>query len=222
MSEYVMGVDLGRQNDYTAVVIIEAVVRPLVGSSVVKAAGADTPLTTIVYDVRHIERMQLGMTYPDIVDRVKALYNHPVLRGSSYLVVDATGVGVAVVDMMSQANLFPVAVTITAGHDVAVDEYQRFSVPKRDLVTNLQVLLQSNRLRIAKELHMASDLTKELANFEVSISTTGKDSYGVWRNSQHDDLVLATALAAWYSVYIGAGVERAKPYRVVAGWENDN
>ena len=75
-------------------------------------------------------------------------------------------------------------------------------VPKRDLVSTAQVLLQSERLKIAKGLPEAQTLVDELLAFKVSISLKGHDSYGndvgMWRENPHDDLVLAVALAAWY------------------------
>ena len=42
-------------------------------------------------------------------------------------------------------------------------------------------------------------MLKELLKFKVKIDpVTAHDSYGAGREGQHDDLVLATALAAWY------------------------
>jgi hypothetical protein len=74
-------------------------------------------------------------------------------------------------------------------------------VPKRDLVSSLQVALQSGALAIADALPLAATLRQELAGFRVKISlTTGHDSYGAgedWRPAPHDDLVLAVALACW-------------------------
>jgi hypothetical protein len=41
--------------------------------------------------------------------------------------------------------------------------------------------------------------------------TTGHDSYGQWREGQHDDLVLAVALATWWAeTRHGAGRVRAQ------------
>jgi hypothetical protein len=76
-------------------------------------------------------------------------------------------------------------------------------VPKRDLVAAVQVLLQNGRLKIAPELELAPVLKKELLNFRVKIDPkTAHDSYEHWREGDHDDLVLATALACWYSEYL--------------------
>jgi hypothetical protein len=98
---------------------------------------------------------------------------------------------------------------ITGGQTVTQTEEQigwvkeiGFHVPKRDLVGVLAILLQSGRIRVAEGLPAAQLLVQELLNFRVTISLSGRDSYGAgeeWRDGAHDDLVLATALAAWYA-----------------------
>jgi hypothetical protein len=43
-------------------------------------------------------------------------------------------------------------------------------------------------------------LVQELLAFRVKIDPlTAHDSYGTWREGAHDDLVLATAVAAWWA-----------------------
>ena len=76
-------------------------------------------------------------------------------------------------------------------------------MPKRDLAgvlqVLLQVLLQAGRLKAAEALPLPRTLLDELVNFRVTIDLlTAHDSYGAWREGQHDDLVLALACAASY------------------------
>jgi hypothetical protein len=94
-----------------------------------------------------------------------------------------------------------VLVTLTGGEAVTTGDGGELRVPKRDLASCVQVLLQSERLRIGRNLSHATTLTDELVNFKVKTSLTGHDSYGAgsdWRKGNHDDLVLALALACWY------------------------
>src|SRR6185295_18926469 len=70
-------------------------------------------------------------------------------------------------------------------------------VPKKELVSTLQVMLQGRRLRIAQGLAEALTLEQELLNFKVKITAAMNETFATWRESQHDDLVLAVALAAW-------------------------
>ena len=62
-----------------------------------------------------MQRFRLGMTYPDIVAEVAVMMGAEPLRSDGLLVVDQTGVGRPVVDLLRQAKLHCAAVTITAG-----------------------------------------------------------------------------------------------------------
>ena len=53
-------------------------------------------------------------------------------------------------------------------------------------------------------------LKEELLNFRRKINLkTAHDSYEHWRESDHDDLVLATALACWWVAYRSKGGSRS-------------
>lgn len=176
---FIVGLDLGQAADYTAIVIAEKL-----------AEG---------YHIRHVKREPLGTSYPAVVEHVKTLLEtEPLCWPGTYLVVDATGVGAAVVDMFRLAGLRPICVSITGGGK-ETQEGNTFHVPKRNLVGALQVLLQGGRLKIAEGIPEARDLIQELLAFRVKISDTAHDSYGNdWRENPHDDLVLAAAMAIWY------------------------
>jgi hypothetical protein len=51
---------------------------------------------------------------------------------------------------------------------------------------------------IARSLPDAATLVRELQNFQVKITVAANETFGVWRDGQHDDLVLAVALASWW------------------------
>ena len=70
-------------------------------------------------------------------------------------------------------------------------------MPKKELVASLQVLLQTRRLKVAKTLPEAATLVRELETFRVKVTEAANETFGAWREGQHDDLVLAVALAAW-------------------------
>lgn len=225
---YIMGVDLGQSQDYTAIVVLERtavdtgrtqeVIRT---RSTVRSGSSygfgdssgyrNTPsrtksqvtVTENHYAARHLERLPTGTPYPAQVERVRELYDRlKVQEGEAPLmVVDWTGVGRPMVDMLREAGMYPAAVFITGGDAVHRDG-QEYRVPKRDLVGTVQVLLQTKRLKIASSLKEASTLTAELLAFKVNLNAKGHDRYGNdvgdWRENPHDDLVLATALACWY------------------------
>jgi hypothetical protein len=192
---YFSGLDLGQTNDPTALAVMEQSWLP-------DPHHAGRFLTS--YACRVLERFPLGTSYVDIVARVKGLFSADVGSSRTYplwntpLAVDQTGVGAAVVDMLKTAK--PPAlikpVLITAGHAVKYDAGV-YHVPKKELASVLQVLLQSGRLKIAKELPEAQALVRELENFKVKITVAANETFGAWREGDHDDLVLAVALACW-------------------------
>lgn len=186
MSSYHVGLDLGQASDYTAIAIVE------------RLSTDENP----ALNVRHLQRYPLGTTYPAIVEGVAGIVAS--LPDGAQLAVDATGVGRPVVDLLRRAKLNPIAVTVTGG-DAATCEGMNWRIPKRELVTGVQVALQQSRLQIARALPEAETLIRELTNYKVTISDAGHDSYGAWRESIHDDLVFAVGLAVWSADRFGGG-----------------
>jgi hypothetical protein len=182
---YILGLDLGQTKDFTALAVLEC-------------HALETSAEKPEYALRHLRRFPLGTPYTEIVPAVATLVQSGPLAESP-VVVDQTGVGRAVVDMLRRAIGWVVPVTITGGHAVTMSEDRSFHVPKKDLVTCLQVVMQSRRLRIARGLHEAAILVRELQQFQVKITAAANETFGVWREGQHDDLVLAVALACWWA-----------------------
>jgi len=91
-------------------------------------------------------------------------------------------------------------VTISGGIQEIDGGNFQWSVPKRNLVSSLQIALQTGQLRIARGLAESETLVRELIAFKVRINAAGHDSYGNdWREAAHDDLVLSAALACWFA-----------------------
>jgi hypothetical protein len=115
-------------------------------------------------------------------------------------VMNGTGCGRPVVDLFRQVpgiSLHPVM--ITGGATVSEDDDGYLHIPKRDLIGVVQALLQSERLKIADALPEARTLTAELLNFQEKITEAAHESFGAWRENQHDDVVLGLSLALWYA-----------------------
>lgn len=191
---FVVGLDLGQAKDYTAISIVERT--QVAPSEQRQYTGFEKG--GIRYDLRHLERVKLGTPYPDVVAHVATLLHQPALSGKTSLAVDATGVGPPVVDLLRMARLPSTvyAITITGG-DVVIRLPDGYRVPKRDLISTLQVMLHTGRLKVAESLPEAQTLVKELLAYKVKITDSGRDVYGAWREGQHDDLILATAMAVW-------------------------
>lgn len=181
MGDFTIGVDLGKMNDYTAIAVVEA-----------------DREDEVRFLVRHLERFSIGLPYPRQVERIAALYGAVAEQGTTELVVDQTGVGQAVVDLLWDSGLAPIAVTITGGLSTSEGQGGEARLPKRDLVSSLQVATQTGQLKVAARAALAKTLEEEMLAFRYSINARGHDSYGNdARESPHDDLVLALALAVW-------------------------
>lgn len=185
MNKFFVGIDLGQSQDYTAFSVLERLMN-----------NKET-----IYHVRHLERVR-GEPYPSIVNKTIKIMQSEGLIGDTSLVVDQTGVGAPVVDLFKQASLEPAGVLIHGG-DKVIHEGGSWRVPKRDLIGAMQVLLQTGRLKVSSKLKLGPILLKEMQNFKIEIDpTTAHDSYSAWREADHDDLVLSTALAAWYGEHV--------------------
>jgi hypothetical protein len=152
----------------------------------------------MMYNLRHLERIPLGTSYPDQVAHIGELFGRLPNQDDAALVVDSTGVGRAVLDAMHAADLPAQGLTITGGDTVGFD-VNGFRVPKRDLVSGLQMLMGNKQLRVAQSLQEGRTLVNELQNFRYKMTLAGNDTYSAWREGEHDDLVLAVAVACWYA-----------------------
>ena len=205
-----MGVDLGQAKDFTALAVLEC-------AEVLGAWDA------IMYDhrkhielrLRHLERLPLGTPYPTVAERMVKITRSEAIAGRCTLVVDATGVGRPVVDLLKRERpgclVMPVNITGGASESRNGDYY---GVPKRDLVTGVQVLLQCGGLQIASGIPHGEALVAEMADMRAKVTAAGNTQFGAWREGAHDDLVLAVALACW------AARKRYPqgPYGVAADW----
>jgi hypothetical protein len=194
-----------------------AAITPYQAGLALRLSGENGRPAEVPLAVRHLERFELGTKYTTVVDSVAPrVRSEPLRRMPAVLLVDKTGVGAAVLDSFTHARIGAVAITLHGGSSVARDPQRAgFRVPKRDLVTVTQVLLQNGRLRVAAELPEAETLKRELLNFRVKIDPkTAHDSYEHWREAEHDDLVLAVSMAAWFRQYWNRHLDAGLPDRL--------
>jgi hypothetical protein len=190
---YFVGVDLGQKQDFTAIAVVERW-EVVTGFDYVNWAQTVEERNSL----RHLERVALGTTYPEVVRRVREVARSAEVAGKCTVVADATGVGAPVIDLLRGAELGCelVAVTITGG-DRASRADGGWRVPKRELVVGLEVMLETGSLRIAAGLREGETFIKELTGMRVRVSAGRREQFGAWREGTHDDLVLAAALACW-------------------------
>ncbi len=196
---YFVGLDLGQSADYTALAVVQSV-----------AETNEEGKHERFLHLRHLERYPLRTPYTDVADGVAALMRSDTLNQDEYdpsrrrvakpkveLLVDKTGVGVAVTDLLKERGLKFTSVTIHGGEKVTRSK-GAYNVPKLDLVAALEVPFHTESLKVAEGLQLWGALREELQNFRRKVnSKTAHTSFEHWRESDHDDLVLAAALACW-------------------------
>jgi hypothetical protein len=193
MPDYFLGLDLGQANDPSALAVLERTV-PTV--EIPRPNGMIRKEQIRHYGCRALKRWPLGTPYTAIVSEMATLTGNKLFRNAK-LVIDATGVGRPVVDMFRDAHLRPdlIPVMITSGTKESFHDGYRH-VAKLILISTLQVLLQQRRLQFAKSLPETPRLVKELQNYRVNITPALNETFNA-REGEHDDLILALALAAW-------------------------
>lgn len=208
MNDLYIGVDFGQQQDYTAIAIIERalfdVAAPFEPGRVEAQASAEqfkpgpsgrwVPKQRSEYHVKHLQRFPLRTSYPAIVQRIVEMKQRPELA-KSFIVADQTGVGRPIIDMLHAARLEALGVTITGGTGVSMQPGV-YAVGKKNLISRLQMLLQSRRLKFAEGLPDAKVLIGELQNYQMKVTESANETFNA-REGQHDDLVLAVALGVW-------------------------
>jgi len=186
---YVVGVDLAQSSDYTCFSFLER---------------KGDPAT---YAVRHLERFK-GQPYTTVARRLADLVGRLLAerpRPEVEVVVDATGVGAAAIDVMREANIGePLVPVLIHGGDRVSHEDGTYRTPKRDLISAVQVAMEAGRLRVNPDFAFATILTDELAKFRRKTTTAGRDTYEAWREDDHDDAVLSVALSVWWGEHTNA------------------
>jgi hypothetical protein len=187
-----IGIDLGQAFDYSALAVVERL-----------EAENRTGLSRLTildhYRVLWLKLWERGTDYADVVKETGELIRRADMRDAP-IVLDATGVGRKVVELFFQAHrlgrlgrYWPHPFVITGGREITNE-----LVPKRELVGVMQTALQAGRLKVADALPLAGKLRQEMQTFEVKLSPTGQETFESARDSDHDDLVIAVALAMYY------------------------
>lgn len=201
--QYLVTADLGFSQDYTAISVLERTEKTTgierkeylheEGAYVIEEEWKGA------YELRWLERPPLKTSYPDICERLQQMLFDTSLRGNATLIVDATGVGRPVVQMMEEMGLAPVSVLVTGGTRESMDDDGIYHVPKKIIITSLQMVFQERRIKVAQDLELVPVFLQELDNFKMKKNVdTGNISYEAWRASDHDDLVFSVGLGAWY------------------------
>jgi hypothetical protein len=204
----VIGVDIGQRVDPTAIAVVESEDRAPAGPAEHRRAAAAgvfasgavrVQANAAHFVVRHLERLPLGTSYPDVARRVAVVCAgvRQRTRETPTLYVDATGVGTPVLDALHAAGLEADlwGVYFTHGDRRSEERSEReVKLGKAWLVSRLQVLLSAGRLHLPQTAE-AEQLARELLDYEIRVDENANDRYGAFKVGTHDDLVTALGLA---------------------------
>ena len=214
----ILGVDLGQTSDPSAACVLE--------KKVYDGGFIGPPDVTV--RMTDLRKWPLGSDYNRVVDELLDA------RDINALVVDFTGVGRPVVDLLRKratarnyrGKIIPVVIAAsnTTLRQKTEARGHHWTVPKCDLISALNVLSQSRQLRTAnpRKDPLVKAFHEELAAFERKVTRSANETYNA-RSGKHDDLVIAVSLAAWWLLRYGSrrlqmytGGQDAPPTR---GWQ---
>ncbi len=182
---YFVGVDLGERRDHTVIAVVERSVERARGFDFVRLRRVEEGVLWR-YRLRYLRRLGLGSGYEVAVEAVGRVVKGAEIQGGRYeVVVDATGVGAGVVEMMKRAFGGVTAVVITGGSSARIGE-GRWLTPRKDLIGELAVMLEQRVLKVAAGLGELGQLERELLGMRMGRG-----------GREHDDAVMAVALACW-------------------------
>ena len=164
------------------------------------------------FDAIWLERFPAGRPIPAVVARVSELMSGKRLAKRGHLLLDISSTGAAPVRVFESHGLYPdLAVDLTnTGSEKPTGGVRR--VPLRDVIGVAQVVLQTARLKVARDLALAETLVTDLMAFDPKPVARNMDL----RGGRNADLVFAVAVALWWADDLTWGddaADRAPPVR---------
>lgn len=191
MITHLVGLDLGQSIDYSAASVLKRVFT------------FPNKQERLHHEIVALLRWKLGTAYDLIVQNVVELVGRVKADrdcDNLLLVVDHSGVGRPVVDLLRRNKLSPRSITITSGTDVGEREND-LTVPKSFIASAFIVAAQNGTLKVSSKLAFAQELEKEIGAFGYEVNRKKATlSYQSQNDEIHDDLVIACALPYWFSI----------------------
>ena len=186
MSKFIAGLSRGLANDYTTLAVV--------------ATFGEYEINKR-YNLRLLERFK-GISSEKLVEQVMAFINKKPLKENTSIAVDVAGFGKTLVDTFAKTKLQYVMVSVTEA-DAVISEEVNHRVSKKELISNLQFLFISERLRVKQDLPLSNIFIKELLGYRLKNTSQDHENQRVSKERNHDDLVFALALACWYGQEVG-------------------
>lgn len=189
----IMGLDPAQLRDWSALAVVDMQIKQL-----------DSGKGRAEYSLLAMGRKQ-GLPYDQIVDWAAGTWRRPEFntREPPEFILDSTGVGIAVKDMLKTKGVPVRAVTITAG-EVMTRAGSIIHLGKARLIGTFLAAFDSGKVRINPSMPIWEALQQELLNYRAEISAQGRAKFEA-AEGEHDDLLFSLALAVWYGEEIKRG-----------------
>ena len=188
LSKYILGLDPAQLHDWSALAAIRM--------------DWDQEKRRYIYQLVAMERKQ-QVPYDEIVDWATAGLRTQVFQGNRFdlgnpeLVLDATGVGIAIKDMFQKKGVPVKAISITVGNGWELVG-STWHLGKARLIGTFLGVLDAGRLQVNPDLPIWPQLERELVSYRAEISTQGHAKFEA-APGEHDDLLFALALAIFWA-----------------------
>ena len=161
-----------------------------------------------LYDwrLRGLLRFPLRTPYTEVARKAAKIAALRELRPQPRVVVDATGVGTACVELIRTAmrpypDIEVWGISITSGESYRVVARHSINCSKVQLVGSFREVLEMSRFRVCRRhdggpIRGAEVLKRELSAFRVRVSRASNEVFGA-EAGQHDDCVLSVSLPVW-------------------------
>jgi hypothetical protein len=207
---FVAGLDVAQQNDWTGLVVLELIYAPNNHKK--------------LDEVRLVALERWQKLYPDTLEELGVIFSEETLKRRTILATDATGPGLhlyedmvrdeALISCVGKERITPVV--ITPGQNEGRDGKFRM-VPKHLLITRLQSAIRRRQIRVPRKLPLYNILESELEGYEMKLSEGSKRV--TFSNNprdggpEHDDTILALALAWWRANHRPKGTTKLRVIR---------
>lgn len=186
---FIVSLDPAQLHDYSALAVLECTPGTMLGG------GQDN-----VYRVKSLKRKQ-KLPYPEIVQWSRRVFLNPAFQRAADIsepqfVIDAGGVGRAILDMLTAEHVKCIPIQLTGGEAESCVG-GTYHVSKSFLIGKFLAAWDAGRVQVPATASFLPMLQTELEAFRGSMSSQGRARFEA-EQGEHDDLVMSLAQAVWY------------------------
>jgi len=189
---YVLSLDPAQLRDFSALAAVKM--------------RYDRTKRKIVYDLVNMERKQ-KIPYDEIVGWAANAYNTPDFNYPvpGLFLLDATGPGLALRDMLKLKGIRCKPIIITSGQAMTRDG-PFIHIGKPRLFGMFLAAFDSGRVQINPNMPLYPTLEREMINFRAKLSASGNALFEAGPG-ENDDLLFSLAMAIWYGEEVLRGAK---------------